>query len=251
MREAFVLAAVLFLGAGAARAGALEERFESAARAYEKGDYEAAEREYRGILERGVRAPEVYYNLANTSFRLGRLGQAILNYERALRLDPRDPDARHNLEYCRRQIADRDEPSRHWIEGAYEGWTRLVGADGEAWLLLVVYVPGMAALGVYVAARRDRARRAGRFAAAALLTLAVPAAALVAVRLRQESGNPAAIVQQQRVEGRSGPGEDNAVLFTVHEGLRVQVRNQDREWTQVLLPNGLNGWIPADSLEII
>lgn len=236
---------------GAALAGPVEERFDAAGRAYEQGEFAAAVKEYQALIDQGVRAPEVFYNLGNAAFRLGRLAEAILSYERALRLDPGDEDARHNLEFCRRQIADREEAPGHWLVSAYQGWTRAVGLDGEAWLLLALYVPGMIALGVWIVARREVVRRSARFAALALLGLALPAAGLVGLRARLAAGPPAAIIMVEKAEGRSGPGEDHAILFTVHEGLRVQVRNQSGGWAHVLLPNGINGWLPVASLQEI
>lgn len=251
LARACALAVVLAAATTPVWSGPTEERFEAAGRAYERGDYARAEAEYRAILEYGVRAFEVYYNLGNACFRQGRLGQAILNYERALRVDPSDPDARHNLEFCRQQIADREEPPRHWIAGAYQAWTMLAGANGEAWILLALYLPGTVAMGVWIASQRSLWRRAARFATLSLLSLALPAAGLIALRFTVESGDPPAIIVADKVEGRSGPGEDHAVLFTVHEGLKVRVRNRDGEWAQVLLPNGLNGWVPADTLETL
>jgi tetratricopeptide (TPR) repeat protein len=246
-----LLALAANVAGGAALAGPTEERFDAAGRTYEQGDFATAAREYRALLDLGVRAPEVFYNLGNASFRLGRLAEAILSYERALRLDPSDEDTRHNLEFCRQQIADREEVRGHWIVSAYEGWTRAVGLDGEAWLLLALYVPGMIALGVWIVARREVVRRSARFAALALLILALPVAGLVGLRATLDAGPPAAVIMVEKAEGRSGPGEDHAILFTVHEGLRVQVRNQSGGWAHVLLPNGINGWLPAASLQEI
>ena len=51
--------------------------------------------------------------------------------------------------------------------------------------------------------------------------------------------------------GQSGPGEDNTTLFTVHEGLKVRLRDQQGSWWHVSLDNGLNGWLPSDSLGVI
>lgn len=244
-------AALLLCVATLAGGGAVEDRFAGAGHAYEAGDFAQAEIGYRALLEEGARAPEVYYNLGSALYRQGKLGAAILSYERALRLDPGDADTLHNLEHCRQQIADRDEPPRHWTTLAYQAWSRRVGSSGEAWILLSLYLPGMAALGVWVLHSGERVRRAARFAAVLLLTLALPAAALVGVRAAVESGNPEAVVLADKVEGRSGPGADNAVLFSVHEGLKVQVRNRAGDWVQVLLPNGLNGWVPDSALETI
>ena len=40
-------------------------------------------------------------------------------------------------------------------------------------------------------------------------------------------------------------------LFTVHEGLTVEVRGERDEWIQVSLPNGLFGWLSRDSAGLI
>jgi hypothetical protein len=156
---------------------------------------------------------------------------------------------RHNLDYCRQRAADRYEAGGHWLEAAYGAWTRALSADGEGWLLLALYLPGMAALGLWIVARNPLVHRVARFAAVGLLALALPLAALVVVRARGEDSNPQAIILAERVEGRSGPGDDNAALFTVHEGLKVRIRNHSGDWVQVLLPNGLNGWVPAAAVE--
>ena len=59
-----------------------------------------------------------------------------------------------------------------------------------------------------------------------------------------------AIVLDEVVDVLAGPGHNNATLFTVHEGLTVEVRGElGAEWVQVSLPNGLNGWLPSDVLE--
>ncbi|MEE9128234.1 MAG: tetratricopeptide repeat protein [Planctomycetota bacterium] len=249
--RARVVLALIFVSGSAASAGPVEERFEAANRAYEGGDFAGAEREYRAILEYGLQAPEVYYNLGNAVFRQGRPGQAILNYERALRLAPADEDVLFNLEYSREQLVDREAAARHWIADAYTGWIRLVGFDGDAWLLLWIYLPTMVAVGAWIGVRDERLRRLARFATIVLLVLVVPAGGLLVVRGSIESSDRGAIVMDEKVQGRSGPDEGHPTLFTIHEGLKVQVRKESGEWVQVLLPNGLNGWLPSSSVERI
>ena len=250
-RGVWMTLALIFVAGSAAVAGPVEERFEAANRAYEEGDFSGAESEYRAILEYGLQAPEVYYNLGNAAFREGKLGQAILNYERALRLTPADQDVLFNLEYARERLVDREEIARHWMAETYTGWIRLVGPDGDAWLLLWIYLPAMGAVGTWVAAGDLRLRRLARFAAIVLLMLLVPAGGLLLVRISIDSSDRGAIVMDDKVEGRSGPDEGHAMLFTIHEGLKVQVRNESGDWVQVLLPNGLNGWLPSTSVERI
>lgn len=65
--------------------------------------YKDAIQIYEELLEEGVHE-DVYYNLANCYYRMNRIPQAVLNYERALKLNPEHVDARHNLELCRSQV---------------------------------------------------------------------------------------------------------------------------------------------------
>jgi SH3-like domain-containing protein len=60
-----------------------------------------------------------------------------------------------------------------------------------------------------------------------------------------------AVVLASPVEVLAGAGPNNASLFTIHEGLRVEVRQEQQGWVQVSLPNGLNGWVPHEALGFV
>ena len=88
-----LLAGVVLLGAAStARAETPEGTFDAACRAYEQGDWDAAADGFRSLLRYGLADWRLEYNLANTEYKRGRLGEAILHYERARRLAPADPD---------------------------------------------------------------------------------------------------------------------------------------------------------------
>jgi len=76
------------------------------------GDYARAEQSFGRVLSLGGDdrlAGRSYYNLGNTLYFQGRLAEAIDAYEKALELDPDDEDARHNLEYVRRELERREQ----------------------------------------------------------------------------------------------------------------------------------------------
>ena len=76
---------------------------------------------YRTVLKYRIRDPRVEYNLGNAEFRLGHLGEAILHYERARRMDPTDPDIEANLRFAQSRRFDRVENPEL---PAIVGWTR-------------------------------------------------------------------------------------------------------------------------------
>src|SRR5207253_6786447 len=57
--------------------------------------------EYERVLAAGWESGSLYFNLGNAWFRAGDIGRAVLDYERARRLLPRDPDLHANLSYAR------------------------------------------------------------------------------------------------------------------------------------------------------
>jgi tetratricopeptide (TPR) repeat protein len=248
-RRTALAAGVLCLAAGAAVAQSPEELFRRGNQAYEQGEYEAAAEAYRSVLQYDIRDPIVEYNLGNAEFRRGNLGRAILHYERARRLDPIDSDIAANLEFARSLCFDRVEPPQQaavvrWVHAAQDR----IGPGRQAWgLVALVWI-------VCGAATRGFARPGGWNARLGWL-LTVASVALLVVFLswystleRLEGGRPA-VVLDDVAEVLAGPGWKNPALFTVHEGLTVQIRGERDEWLQVSLPNGLHGWIARASVE--
>ena len=75
--------------------------------AYVKGDYKAAIEAYETILTNEGEAADVYYNLGNAYYKSENIAKAILNYERALLLNPSDEDVAFNLELARSKTVDK------------------------------------------------------------------------------------------------------------------------------------------------
>jgi cytochrome c-type biogenesis protein CcmH/NrfG len=73
---------------------------------YDDGNYAAAARVYEQLVAQNVQDSRLFYNLGNIYLRQGDLGHAILNYQRAIRLAPRDADIKANLELARSQAVD-------------------------------------------------------------------------------------------------------------------------------------------------
>ena len=64
---------------------------------YKQNKYEEALALYEQLLSQDTVDPVLYYNTGNAYAQLHRPGPAVLMYERALQLDPRDADAQENL----------------------------------------------------------------------------------------------------------------------------------------------------------
>lgn len=73
------------------------QQFVEAGRAYDQGRMKDAARLYEEVIRSGRPPMEAFFNLGNAYYREGRTGLAVLNYRKAWRLAPRDPDIGANL----------------------------------------------------------------------------------------------------------------------------------------------------------
>lgn len=88
--------------------------------AYIRNDYASAIQIYENLLKKGE-AAEVYYNLGNSYYKADDIAKAILNYERALLLEPGNADIRANLEIARSKTIDKVIPVP---EVFFVSWTK-------------------------------------------------------------------------------------------------------------------------------
>ncbi|MDE6291707.1 MAG: tetratricopeptide repeat protein, partial [Muribaculaceae bacterium] len=73
---------------------------------YMQGDYAKAAEAYQAIANVDGDSPQLLFNLANSYAQAGDMGNAILNYERARRLDPFNKEIKNNLDYFASKVED-------------------------------------------------------------------------------------------------------------------------------------------------
>jgi len=234
-----------------ARAETPEEIFLRGSTAYERGDYAQAAEAYRTVAQYGIRDPRLEYNLGNAAFKLGRLGEAMLHYQRAARMAPTDADVAGNLALARAQCVDDVRPPEVAVPiRILRGFQDRIGPDRQA-LLALGLVWAAAAVIAWRSSKPGGWSPAWGWTLATLVVLACVAGLSWSATLNRLEGAALAVVLEPAADVLAGPGENNAALFTVHEGLTVEVRSEREDWVQVSLPNGLNGWIPRKALGVV
>ncbi len=220
---------------------------------YQENRFGEARDGYLAILDAGYESGDLYYNLGNAWFKTGSLPRAILNYERALRLDPGNPDTRANLELARSLTADAIEPMpRFWLLSALDWWVNLLPGVVLAALVALAWVAITAGLCIRILGRRPGARPLGGWiamsGAAVLLLFGVTLLAREGFLGETEWG----IIMSEEVAVQSAPSaEDDLTLFNVHEGTKVRLDQRTEEWSEVVLEDGRVGWVPTECVEEI
>ncbi len=220
--------------------------------AYVNGQYSYAIELYESVLEQGLEAPELYYNLGNAYFKESIYGAAILNYERVLKLKPSDENTLFNLEVVRARTVDRINPVplifyEKWWKSFYSQFS----ADGWSWIIIVLLVAVLASLlGFFFSRTRGMKKTAFGisliFIAALLVCLAAARAQYANTHKRKD-----AIVMVPRATAKSSPGEASPDLFVIHEGSKARITGELGEWFEVRLANGNVGWVKKSALEVI
>lgn len=237
----------------AVRAETLDQTHDHALRDYYAGRYPAAIDALERLLALRVERPEVHYNLGCAYYRSGKLGPAVFHFERTLRLDEGDEDARFNLETVRTRLAAeiKDEIKGATMEPL---WQRVTTALGERMTVVLCLGLWWLLLGGALALRfmAPGPGRAALFVGEAFLAICTLCAGLLlAGRIYLAERVSTAIVLPDRVEVREGPDASAKPSFSLHAGLKLRVKARDHGWARVRLANGLEGWVPSRELGVL
>ena len=221
--------------------------------AYAAGDYATAAAKYEQARAAGGANHALFHNLGNAYFKAGQLGRAILNYERGLRLAPGDEDLRYNLRFARARTVDKvDAPEEGFIGGLLRRAADRMSLAAAVRIAVALYLLICTAALAAVVFRRSVAPRTGALlAGGGFLVLFLLFSPLLYAKVSRDVYATAGVVVAAKVDVMSGPGQDFTTVFTVHEGLRVTVREVRERWAQVTIPSGYSGWIPRDAFEPI
>ena len=221
-------------------------------KAYSAGSYSTAADLYNKVAASGYEAPELFYNLGNSYFKMNDYAHAILWYERAKRLDPGNEDIDFNLNVANTKISDKIEPLpvlfyKRWFNGALQFFS----VDGWATAGIIFLIGGLLAGVLYLASRFLILRKIGFWSASGLLFLSLISLLMAWSSYSFTKSTAEAIVFAPTITVKSSPDDKSTDLFVVHEGTKVRVMDVINGWYEIRIANGSVGWLPLSSLEKI
>lgn len=245
MRKIFLL----LLAIGCWPLAFAQTTFDAANAAYADGRYDEAAELYQAMLDEQPDAV-LYYNLGNARFKQGELAQAILNYERALRLKPNYKDAQYNLQFAQSKITDNIVEQDFFLSS----WTRTVrnSLSEYTWFVLSVSLFILALIGLllFLLGREPWLRKTAFHVAWIALLFSLVSGLNAASLHKRDTLRNEAIITQGVVNAKSSPDRSGTDLFTVHEGTKVTIRETIGEWSNVSVGQNV-GWIRTTCLERI
>ena len=219
---------------------------------YAKAQYTEAAKLYEQLVSNNEIAPELYYNLGNSYYKLGEIGKSILNYERALRLKPTYEDAKFNLEMARTKVVDNvvQVPSffiMRWIDS----FIKLMSSNQWFWLSAVLLFISIIFFFVFIFGFSSLLRKSTFYFGVFFLSFTILTGFFSGIRKGQMAKHNQAIIMVGTIIVKGSPDKSGTDLFQLHEGTKVNVKSELGDWTEIVLGNGNVGWLENANIEKI
>lgn len=226
--------------------------FTMANKHYQEEDYTAALEDYKEIEKYGIVSEELFYNIANTYYKLNKIAPAIYYYEKVLKINPRYKDADFNLTFAKRMAIDNIEPLPKTITQKFTKSIILQLTYNQwAWIAVgLAFAFGILFL-LYHFSYEPKIKRiyfTGSFISAALAILLL---FFAYANHEYQKNNTEAIVFAQQTDVKTAPSMSSAVSFQLHEGTKVKVLEGVDNWKKIKLADGKIGWIVAEDVKEI
>ena len=241
----FVFASVLAYGQETTKA--------QADSAYINNDYANAVYLYENILANQGESADIYYNLGNSYYKMDNIAKAILNYEKALMLNPGNGDIRFNLELAQSKTVDKVTPmSEVFLVTWMKSLTNTMSEQGWSKLAIASFILTLLGLVLYFFSKKIAMKKIGFISALCLMLVCILANVFASSQKSKAQSHSSAIIMEPSVTVKSTPNEGGTELFILHEGRKVMIKdNTMREWKEIQLEDGNAGWVPASVIEII
>lgn len=226
-----------------------QDNFDKATTLYQKGDYTQAAAVYSSILKSGKESSALYYNLGNTYYKLNNVPESIYYYEKALQLDPENADAKNNLIFANQMKVDAITPlPKTWVRQLSDGIVGLFSAHTWAVLSIIGVFAFVLSFLLYYFVERTALKRTFFSLMLVFLFFAVGSYTLAHFCHKQVSQTQYAILFDKTVRVFSDANAYSSEVMQLHEGTKVEIIEDAKDWVKIRLVNGKTGWTKVSSL---
>lgn len=251
MKRIFLILLIAFCGSWIATAQNTAKALQ-AEKAYEQGNYQEAISAYNEILASGEHSASLYYNLGNSYFKSDMLGLSILNYSRALRLDPAMEDARYSLRVASARTLDKVDAVPEFFVAAYlKDVQKMLSGNVWAALSLLFLAISLGGIVFWLISSRLSLRKVGFSFGLVFLIFSALSFTCSLSWWDEMRNSSSAVILNTAAPVQSSPAVGGKDLFVLHEGSVVKVLGRAENWTEIEIANGDKGWINTTSIEVI
>lgn len=199
-----------------------------------------AEYGFAAVIESGVENSALYTNLGNAALQAEHIGQAVLAYQRALRLNPDTRAASQNLAHVRTLLPSWVPRPTYSAEVTPLFFYRRISTANRSYMAAACFALAAASLMISVG-RREGAWRGVAFLGGVAWLLIVASIVFDST----EANIRLAVVTADETFARSADSRLAALAYPdpLPGGVEVEVLEGRAEWTRVRLYNGRDVWL--------
>ena len=218
---------------------------------YEKGDYARAVEDYIRILDSGIESGNLYYNIGNSFLKLGKIGYAVLCYEKARRYIPGDSDLKSNLDYAKSFVekAALEAERGIFFAPAIKAPFRMFNLNTITVTALLLYLVAVI-FSLLKITMSSISRKIRPIYLIALLGFFLNVL-VFALRYYDEELIKHGIVVQKEAECKYEPIEKSTTYYKINEGQDVGVLKTRNGWRQIRRHDGRVAWVKKEAVEEI
>jgi len=226
--------------------------FEKGNTAYAKAQYKQALADYQQILNAGYQSAALYFNMGNASYKDGEFTTAIWYYEKARKLSPGDEDINFNIRFANLKTTDKvDEPQEFFLTKWWRGFILSASLNALSITSILLVLFGSVLLIIYFFSHLVGLKKASFYIAIVLFVCGVFTIFIAAMQQSYFDSNKQAIIFTGTVNIKSGPAEQTATLFVLHDGTKVNILDTNNGWIKIKLANGNQGWLKKVDVKTI
>ncbi len=225
-------------------------QFEKGNSFYASQEFDSALTAYKTVLQSRMISKELFLNLGNTFFKLDSLPQAILYYEKGIKLAPGDPDLTYNLQFCNKLIKDKNPIKKSVLLN--ELIFSFLGKSPNYWayssIILLTLVCILFAF--FRLSIDSKWKKINFYSAIIVLILFGVTLILSSISKSKVNETKYGIVIKNSIKVRTEPSENASTAFLLHEGSKAKVTAEINDWIEISF-NDKKGWIKTNALERI
>ncbi len=196
------------------------------------------------LENKGIRNPDLYFNIGVQYSGRQESPMAILYYLRALNLDSSHHRARENLEYAIATGSNRDQyPRQSFLAGLFIGVYNYLNLNRLTLLCLILFALFVLCSHWLMHLNPDKERGLPILTLFILSFLLLGFVAMLGFKYYRYANNAKIVITSPSVNGHSSPDAKSDILFSIATGLIAEVKQHNGDWALIILPNGGSGWI--------
>ena len=216
---------------------------------YVNNEFEEAITAYQAVIDSGYESSALYFNLGNACFKTNQLTLALVNYERALILDPWDEEILHNQELARSFLTDEIEELPEFVlKKWFVSIIRLLGSDQWAVISLASFIVALILFLFYLFSNRIGIRRLSFWLAIIFIVTSAVSFGGSYKKKQLDTEHNIALILSPSVTVKSSPDDSGTDIFQLHEGTRVIIVDELGDWREIRIPDGNQGWVRLSDL---